>query len=55
MEPRFGHDFRRVRVHTDIKAAQSARSIDAKAYTAGNHIVFDSDYYSPDTAQAGIC
>ena len=50
MEPRFAHDFRRVRVHTDIKAAQSARSIDAKAYTAGNHIVFDSDYYSPDTA-----
>ena len=49
MEPRLGHDFRRVRVHTGLKAAQSARSINAKAYTAGQSIVFDSDHYSPDT------
>jgi hypothetical protein len=50
MEPRFGYDFRHVRVHRDTQATQSARCIYAKAYTAGPHIVFDSNYYSPDTA-----
>lgn len=40
MEPRFGQDFSRVRVHTDSKAARSAADIHARAYTVGNHIVF---------------
>lgn len=40
MEPRFGHDFSRVRVHTDAAAAQSAREVGARAYTVGAHIVF---------------
>jgi hypothetical protein len=48
-EPRFGYDFSDVRVHNDPSAAQSARSIDALAYTAGNHIVFNQGQYSPDT------
>jgi hypothetical protein len=39
MEPRFGHDFSRVRVHTDARAGESARAVDALAYTVGNHIV----------------
>lgn len=39
-EPRFGHDFSQVRVHTDAKAAQSAASVGALAYTVGRHIVF---------------
>lgn len=43
MEPRFGHDFSRVRVHTDATAAESARAMNALAYTVGDHIVF-SDY-----------
>ena len=34
MEPRFGHDFSRVRVHTDAKAAESAQAVAAHAYTA---------------------
>lgn len=38
MEGRFGHDFGAVRVHVD---AASARSVNARAYTAGSHIVFD--------------
>jgi hypothetical protein len=29
MEPRFGHDFSRVRVHTDMRTAESARAVDA--------------------------
>ena len=41
-ERRFGHDFGRVRVHTDARAAQSARAVDAVAYTVGDHIAFDT-------------
>jgi outer membrane protein OmpA-like peptidoglycan-associated protein len=40
MEPRFGRNFGRVRVHTDARGAQSARAVHASAYTVGNHIVF---------------
>jgi uncharacterized protein DUF4157 len=40
MEPRFGHDFSRVRVHTGAKAVESARAVNALAYTVGQHIVF---------------
>jgi Domain of unknown function (DUF4157) len=40
MEPRFGQDFSRVRVHTDARAARAARLIDAEAYTVGNDIAF---------------
>lgn len=40
MEPRFGHDFSQVRVHTDEKAAESARAVNALAYTVGNNVVF---------------
>jgi hypothetical protein len=46
-EPRFGYDFSRVRLHTDVRAAQSARAIDALAYTSGSDIVFNQ--YSPGT------
>jgi len=48
-EPRFGHDFSNVRVHTDSAAAKSAQSINALAYTTGNNIVFNSGQYSPDS------
>ena len=40
MEPRFGHDFSRVRVHTGTAAEQSARDMNANAYTVGHDIVF---------------
>jgi hypothetical protein len=49
MEMRFGHDFSRVRVHHDEKAAESAKSIQALAYTSGNHIAFKDGQYSPTT------
>ena len=51
MESRMGHDFSNVRVHTDSRAADSAQSINALAYTTGNHIVFGSEQYSPQTRQ----
>lgn len=47
MEPRFGHDFSHVRVHTDAKAAQSAQAINAHAYTVGANIVFNDGQYAP--------
>lgn len=49
MESRFGHDFSNVRVHADGKAAESARSLDARAYTVGRDIVFAADQYAPGT------
>jgi Domain of unknown function (DUF4157) len=49
MESRMGQDFSTVQVHTDSKAAESAQSINALAYTSGNHVVFNSGQYAPDT------
>jgi len=42
MESRFGHDFSRVRVHADGKAAASAQAVNARAYTVGRDVVFGS-------------
>lgn len=47
MEPRFGHDFGKVRVHADDRAAESARAVNALAYTAGRDIVFAAGRYKP--------
>jgi hypothetical protein len=49
-EPRFGADFSQVRVHTDSKAADTAKSINAKAFTKGKDVVFGSGQYSPGTS-----
>ncbi|HXT63364.1 MAG TPA: DUF4157 domain-containing protein [Pyrinomonadaceae bacterium] len=49
MESRFGHDFGSVRIHNDSAAAESARAVNAKAYTVGNDIVFDHGNYNPGT------
>jgi len=50
-EPRFGRDFSGVRVHTGEAAASSARAIRARAYAAGEHLVFDSGQYAPHSEQ----
>jgi hypothetical protein len=49
VEPRFGHDFSRVRVHSDGRAAASARTVNALAYTVGENIVFGAGKYAPTT------
>jgi outer membrane protein OmpA-like peptidoglycan-associated protein len=49
MEDRFGHDFSRVRVHTDARSAESANAVGALAYTVRNHIVFGAGEYAPET------
>lgn len=48
-EPRFGHDFSRVRVHTDAQAAESARLVSALAYTVGKDIVFSAGQYKTNS------
>jgi hypothetical protein len=50
METHFGHDFSRVKVHTDAIAAESADAIHAHAYTVGRDIVFAAGQYAPRTS-----
>jgi hypothetical protein len=40
-------DFSRVRVHTDARAAASARAVNARAYTVGHDVVFGAGAYAP--------
>ena len=40
MEPRFRQSFADVRLHTDAKAAESACSVNARAFTVGQDVVF---------------
>jgi len=54
MESRFGHDFSRVRVHTDPKAGESSLAVNAHAYTVGCHVIFASGQYAPNTTE-GQC
>lgn len=49
MEPRFGHDFSRVRVYADNSAAESAQALHAVAYTVAPNIVFGAGRYAPHT------
>ncbi|HEX8489377.1 MAG TPA: DUF4157 domain-containing protein [Chthoniobacterales bacterium] len=50
MEPRFGHDFSQVRIHTDTRAAESAEAVNALAYTVGQDVVFRNGAYRPQTS-----
>jgi len=50
VEPRFGYDFGEVRVHADTRAAESARAVNALAYTVGRDVVFGAGQYAPHTA-----
>ena len=43
-------DFSPVRIHADARAAESAQSVNARAYTVGRDIVFGPGQYAPDTA-----
>jgi hypothetical protein len=48
---RMGYDFSHVKVHTDKEAAQSAKNINAKAYTIGNHIVFNEGQFNTQSPE----
>src|SRR5262245_6293873 len=49
MEQRFNHDFSRVRVHAGAAAEQSARDVNAHAYTAAHNVVFGAGRFAPGT------
>jgi hypothetical protein len=51
MESRFGFDFSSVRVHTGSQASDSARAVEAIAYTVGHDVVFGSGTFSPNTIE----
>lgn len=54
MEARLGHDFSQVQVHAGASAAESARAVDARAYTVGRHIVFGESGYAPTTGEGRL-
>src|SRR5574337_1653454 len=47
MERSFGRDFQSVRIHTGAKASESAKAVNALAYTVGQDIVFAEGHYNP--------
>lgn len=49
MEPRFGFDFSKVRIHDHSIAHKSAAAINALAYTHQHNIVFGDGQYQPKT------
>jgi len=51
MEQRFGHDFSQVRVHSGEAAEQSARDVNAHAYTAGHNVVFGANRFAPKSLE----
>lgn len=48
-EPRFGHDFSRVTIHSGTGASAAARAVSAKAFTVGSDVVFGENQYAPGT------
>ncbi|PWB50049.1 MAG: hypothetical protein C3F06_13180 [Candidatus Methanoperedenaceae archaeon] len=48
-EPRFGYDFSNVKIHNDVKAAESARVLQAHAFTFGEDLFFGEGQYEPET------
>ena len=48
-EPRLGVDFSNVKIHTDEAASDSARALNARAFTSQGDIVFADDQYEPET------
>ncbi|MGH3826489.1 MAG: DUF4157 domain-containing protein [Pseudonocardiaceae bacterium] len=51
MESRLGHDFGDVRVHTDSQAHDSAKAVNAHAYTVGSNVVFQRDKYDTSSTE----
>src|SRR5690606_19570085 len=50
-EDKFGHDFSQVRIHADVRSNESAKEVNAKAYTYGHHIVFGEHQFQPETKE----
>jgi hypothetical protein len=50
-EPRFGYDFGQARMYTDTQAAESARAVNARAFTVGRDVLFGIGQYTPGTSE----
>lgn len=50
-EPRFGYDFSQIRVHTNNRANDLAKTINAKAFTIGKDVVFGAGCYENDKSR----
>ncbi len=50
-ETRFQHNFGDVRVHADAESARVAQSVNARAFTVGQDIVFNSNEFQPGTPE----
>ena len=50
-ESRFGADFSHVRIHENSQAADTARAINARAFTVGRNIAFAAGQYQPKTME----
>jgi hypothetical protein len=48
---KMGYDFSDVKIHTDKEAAESAKAVNAKAYTVGNHVVFNEGQYNNESTE----
>ena len=48
---RMGYNFGNVKVHTDKEATESAKGINAKAYTTGNNVVFNEGQYDTTSTE----
>ncbi len=48
------HDFGDVWIHVDDDASWSARELGARAYTAGNHLVFGEGQYAPENKEGQL-
>jgi hypothetical protein len=49
MEARLGHDFSQVSIHAGTQAEESARALEAHAYTVGPDIVFGAGQFDPNS------
>lgn len=47
MSHRFGNDFSGVKIHTDSRAVQLNRELNAKAFTVGSDVYFNEGQYQP--------
>lgn len=50
MESGFGRDFSNIRIHDDARAHDNARTLGARAYAAGDHIIFGEGQYRPESS-----
>lgn len=51
VEPRFRHDFSRVRIHSDERAANMSAAFGARAFTVGHDIAFGAGEYVPESSE----